>query len=88
MTVIALPKILIERLTDEGAKAFVDALDKTSDESQKITLQIAEERFEKRIEQVRVEIRETKSEIIKWMFIFWVGQVGVFTAILFTLLKK
>ena len=26
--------------------------------------------------QLRVEIKEQKSEIIKWMFIFWVGQIA------------
>ena len=32
------------------------------------------------------DIAESKAETIKWMFIFWVGQVGIMLAILF--LKK
>ena len=38
------------------------------------------------------QLAETKAEIIKWMFIFWIGQfasiVGVITAILFAFFKK
>jgi len=41
---------------------------------------------------LRIEMRETKAEIIKWMFIFWVGQfasiVGVLTVILFSFFKR
>jgi len=32
---------------------------------------------------VRKEVAETKSELIKWMFIFWVGQVGLTAAVVF-----
>ena len=41
---------------------------------------------------IQTQIAETKAEIIKWMFIFWIGQfasiVGVITAILFAFFKK
>jgi len=40
----------------------------------------------------KTDLAETKAEIIKWMFIFWVGQfasiVGVLTAILFAFFRK
>lgn len=32
-------------------------------------------------------IAETKAELIKWMFIFWVGQVAVMLGILFVFFK-
>lgn len=81
MTVIAIPKILRDKLTDEGADAFVEILDKVEERSQKATLEIAEERFEKRLSQV-------ETSIIRWMFIFWVGQVGTITAILFAFFRR
>ena len=113
MTVIAIPKILNDRLTDEGAKAFVEIIERVEDSTQKITLQMAEDRFEKRLAQVQsaietkiaessaglkaeiavtnTKIAESKSEMIRWMFIFWIGQfasiVGVLTAILFAFFK-
>ena len=81
MTVISIPKILRDKLTDEGADAFVEILNKVEDRTQKAVLEIAEERFEKRLAQV-------ETSIIRWMFIFWVGQVGTITAILFAFFKR
>jgi len=34
-----------------------------------------------------VKIEKTKSEIIKWMFIFWAGQTGIMVGILALFLK-
>ncbi len=99
MTVISIPKILRDKLTDEGADAFVQILDKVEDRTQKAILEIAEERFEKRISQLDGKIETTRAQletkiaqaearIIRWMFIFWVGQVGTITAILFAFFKR
>ena len=87
MAIITFPKILNDRLTDEGARALADILDKVENSSQKTTLEIAEERFEKRLAQVETKIAEVKSDLIKWMFLFWVGQIGSMTAILFVFFK-
>ena len=91
MAVIAFPKILTDRLTDEGARALTDILNAVENTAQHTTLQIAEERFEKRLAQVQsgleAKIAESKIDIIKWMFIFWVGQLGSMTAILFVFFK-
>jgi hypothetical protein len=38
------------------------------------------------ISNVRKELGESKAEMIKWMFLFWVGQIGVTIAVVF--LKK
>ena len=37
--------------------------------------------------EIKTEIAESKSEIIKWLFIFWIGQIGVMTGIVFALLR-
>ena len=91
MAIITFPKILTERLTDEGARALADILNVVENSAQKNTLEIAEERFEKRISQVEahleIKISETKTEIIKWMFIFWIGQAATTLGIVFVFLK-
>ena len=38
--------------------------------------------------QLDVKISENKSEIIKWMFIFWIGQVAVTFGLLILFMKK
>lgn len=114
MAVITIPKILQERLTDEGAEALVHILDKVEEQGELHTLRTAEDRFEKRlaietadvkteIEALRTELKteianlraelkgdiaDTRAELIKWMFIFWAGQVATITAILFAFFRK
>jgi rubrerythrin len=146
MAIITIPKILQEKLTEEGADALVEILDKVEERSEAHTLRVAEERFEKKLEQTKSELKEginkvdirieqmktelrdeitkvdrrieqTKTELrdeitkvdkrleqvkselksdianvradlIKWMFIFWAGQVITITGILIAFLKK
>ena len=35
------------------------------------------------IYKIEIKISETKSEIIKWMFVFWIGQIAVTLAIVY-----
>ncbi|WP_395052779.1 hypothetical protein [Flavobacterium sp.] len=51
-----------------------------------------EKTFEKEIDKIaskedllklEVKLADTKAEIIKWMFIFWIGQVAVTLALVF-----
>ncbi|BCB96901.1 hypothetical protein JZK55_18230 [Dissulfurispira thermophila] len=89
--------MLLKEVEFEGRKdTLVIAEEKferrLSEEVAKINRRITEEiaRLDKRITEeiagLRVEIAKTKSEIIKWMFIFWVVQTGLIAA-LFALLK-
>ena len=91
MAVITFPKALIDRITDEGARSLADILNTVENSVQKATLEIAEECFEKRLAQVQsalqTKIAQSEARLIKWMFIFWVGQLGSMIAILFVFLK-
>jgi hypothetical protein len=40
------------------------------------------------INKVRTEIAEAKADTIKWMFIFWIGQIGATLGIILLFLKK
>lgn len=40
------------------------------------------------IEKVRTEMDKTRSDIIKWMFLFWIGQVASLFAILQIFFRK
>ena len=103
MPIVSVPKILRDKLTDEGADALIELLNKTEVSSRVNILEISENKFEKRltevktslemkIEQVRtsfeVKLAQTEAKIIKWMFIFWVGQIFSITAILFAFFKR
>ncbi len=40
------------------------------------------------IEQVKTDMQKMKADIIKWMFIFWAGQIGALIAILQIFFRK
>ncbi|MBI5141125.1 MAG: hypothetical protein HZA20_02890 [Nitrospirae bacterium] len=79
MSVIAIPRHLREKLGDDATDAFVSVVREIDFEARKDTLAIAEERFERRLAE---EIGKLRAELIKWMFIFWCGQIGVIFALL------
>ena len=37
---------------------------------------------------LRTEMKEQKSELIKWMFIFWVGQIAATIGIILLFIKR
>ncbi|MBI3813504.1 MAG: DUF1640 domain-containing protein [Nitrospinae bacterium] len=132
MPVVAVSKVLRERLTDEGVDEFIEILSEVEKEARKDSLVIAEERFERRLTEetskldkriteevakirveiaslkaelkgdiaslkaeskgdiaslkvelkgdiasLRVDMASFKAEIIKWMFLFWAGQLVI-----------
>jgi len=55
--------------------------------NQRITDETA--KLDKRItdETAKLEIAKVRTELIKWMFIFWIGQIGAILGILFAFFK-
>lgn len=70
---------LDRRITEEVSK-----LDRRiTPEVSRLDLRITEE-FSK----LDVKISETKADLLRWMFIFWVGQVGALLGILFAFFRR
>jgi glycerol-3-phosphate dehydrogenase len=66
---------LDRRITEVEAK-----LDhRITDEAAKVSVDLAK---------VRTEMAEHKADLLRWMFIFWVGQVGALLGILFAFFRK
>ncbi len=84
--VIVLPDALVKNTNKEEQKELAEFFDKLAKSSSEATILTAEEKFEKRlieeISKLHIKISETRSDIVKWMSIFWVGQIGVLVAIL------
>ena len=80
-----------EKLGDDGVDSLIRLLNQSQGEQKQDILGFIEEKFERRLSaevgKLEVRISETKTELIKWMFIFWVGQVGVILGILFAFFK-
>ncbi len=47
-----------------------------------------EAKLEGKIAEVKASISEAKADLIRWMFIFWAGQLGALLGILFAFFRK
>jgi len=80
---------LNKRITEETGK-----LDKRiTEECSAIRVEMAELKAELKSDiagvrsEFKVELKSTYANIIKWMFIFWIGQIGAILSILFAFFK-
>jgi hypothetical protein len=92
LSIVAVPEVLRDKLGPEGAQALVELLNRTSQRTRDDVLVFVEERFERRLAEeigkVRADMAAFEARVIRWMFIFWVGQIGVLTGILFAFFRS
>jgi len=79
---------LKSHLGEEDARLFLDYLDATAREARgelatKADVAALKAELATGLAEVRTEIAAFKADLIKWMFLFWIGQV----AVLFGLMK-
>ncbi len=103
MSVIAIPRPLREKLGDDGVDALIAVINEailrshenlaTKDDIARHELNTRNDiaRLELKIESVRsdleLKIEKSKSETLKWMFIFWAGQLVAIFAMLKSFIK-
>lgn len=83
-------QILREKVGDEQAKALTEYVETKIEkqfELKKDILATKQDIIELRSE-LRIEMANHKAEIIKWMFIFWIGQLAAMIAIAEFLIKR
>jgi hypothetical protein len=92
MAVIAVARPLREKLGEEGTDALVALLNEAGENNKKSVIEVVEERFERRqseeVGKLRTDMSDLRANLIQWMFLFWIGQIGVLTGILFAFFKK
>jgi len=94
--------VLREKLGEDGADALISLINQSQSNNKAEILQFVEEKFERRLSEeiagvrgelakeiasVRGELANVRADLIKWMFIFWVGQIGAIIGILFAFFK-
>jgi len=61
-------------------------------EWKKDVLETASDRFERRLTEVeaslRLDISRVHASLIKWMFVFWIGQFGVTLSVIAILMRR
>lgn len=99
VTTIDLYQILRTRIGEKEAKALVEFVElkvqvklkeemnsfATSGDVISLKGEIANVRDE--LHQVELKIEKVRSDLIKWMFVFWMGQVSVTVALVMLLMK-
>ncbi|MES2428622.1 MAG: hypothetical protein V4560_16690 [Bacteroidota bacterium] len=86
-------QLLSEKLGTDTTEAMFKYIDNKTERSVEATIQTLATKDD--LIDIRKEMRDMRKEIavgqaanIKWMFIFWVGQIGAMLAIVFLYLKK
>jgi hypothetical protein len=125
MPVLSVPRVLRDKLSDEGVEALVELLNQAEEKARDVIVKFSEEKYERRLVEVasalrvsledkiasvksdlegkianlevkianvksdlEVKIANARADIIRWMFIFWVGQIGALLGILLAFFKK
>ncbi len=78
-------------------------INEARENNKKSVIEVVEERFERRlaeeigkfraevageISKLRAEMHDLRASLIQWMFVFWIGQIGVLIGLFFTFLRK
>jgi hypothetical protein len=85
MSVIAIPEVLRKKRGDDGAEALIRVINESDLSSRK---DLATKEDLARLETKLVEkIGDSKAETLKWMFIFWAGQLAAMFVMFKTFLK-
>jgi len=92
MEILTVPRPLRTRL---GEDSLIELMNKANLQQKEDILIFVEEKFERRLteeiskinERITKEILSTKTDLIKWMFIFWIGQIGAIIGILLAFFK-
>ncbi|MES2109412.1 MAG: hypothetical protein V4577_11720 [Bacteroidota bacterium] len=79
-------KLLTEKLGNDTTEAMFKYIDNKTERSVEATIKTLATKDD--IAAVRKEASENKTETIKWMFIFWIGQAAVTFAIISAVVKK
>lgn len=85
------PPVLAMRLGHDGARELTELLESEQQTGSERMLTVVTERFERRLidetAKLRVELARDRFEVLKWMFVFWIGQLAAMSAIMSFLLR-
>jgi lipoate synthase len=73
--IVVIPEALRSKLGDDGTKELVNLINQVTRGAKEVAVELMVERFERRL-------AETKTELVRWMFVFWVGQIAVMIGLL------
>lgn len=79
-------KLLSEKLGNDTTEAMFKYIDNKTERAVEATIKTLATKED--LAQVKLDLSNKIGDSVKWMFIFWIGQVGAMMAILLLFLKK
>jgi hypothetical protein len=79
-------KLLTEKLGNDTTEAMFKYIDNKTERSVEATIKTLATKDD--VAKVNIDLSNRMSDMMKWMFIFWIGQVGATLAIVLLFLKK
>ena len=79
-------KLLTEKLGSDTTEAMFKYIDNKTERSVEATIKTLATKDD--LAKVKYDLSKEISSPVKWMFIFWIGQVGATLAILLLFVKK
>src|SRR5882757_9535141 len=79
-------KLLTDKLGSDTTEAMFKYIDNKTERSVEATIKTLATKDD--LAKVKYDLSKEINNSVKWMFIFWIGQVGAMLAILFLFLKK
>jgi hypothetical protein len=90
-----IPAALRARLDDDATFGLIEVLETERKETSEQVLATATDRFERRMaeefarfrQEIVQELSTTRLDMLKWSFVFWIGQVAAIAALLSVMLR-
>ena len=79
-------KLLSDKLGNDTTEAMFKYIDNKTERSVEATIKTLATKDD--LAKVKYDLSKEISNSVKWMFIFWIGQVGATLAIILAFLKK
>ncbi|MDF2431244.1 MAG: hypothetical protein JWP44_875 [Mucilaginibacter sp.] len=79
-------RLLSDKLGNDTTESMFKYIDNKTERSVEATIKTLATKDD--IASIRNEISEAKVDTIKWMFIFWIGQVGAMIGVALLFIKK
>lgn len=76
-------KSVIEVVEERFERRLGEEIGKVREEIGKVRVEMAEG-----MSNMRVDMADLRASLIQWMFVFWIGQIGVLIGLFFTFLRK
>ena len=78
MDILTVPPPVREKLGNEGATALMTMFA----DAHRIALESFEHRLSEETAKLRLDIADLKFELLKWNFLFWIGQLAALVGVL------